>query len=180
MAAKEKHFAESKNALYDTVPKLLREYAKHGDWPMAETISDVTAYATALDALLVNAEGTILSCEDPARTVAAADVRERHERRRILQKVSKKVLCRESKELRAFLKVRPYDRYTEFRVLDADCDVVLEPLVLAGSRALFAHPNTHEPRVIHIEDAQFIKMQRSLFMYLWESATPATLGHIHV
>lgn len=180
LAAKEKQFVASKNALYEAVPKLMRDFAHHGNVPTVRLLKDVASYAAVLSEGLDTCTDAILSYEDPTRAYAAADIRERFERRRIAKKIYKKILCEDSQVLRAFLKERAHDEYTEFRILPGGATVRVESLVLFTAHAHSVRAGTHEPCVVYIEDTGFVGMQRSLFGYLWEHATPVTLAHIHV
>lgn len=176
----EKRFAESKNALYEAVPKLLRDYSRHSAYPHVEIIRDVARYGAALDTVLDEPVTHILSYEDPTEAYAAADVRERHERRRIARKIHKYVLCAPSPKLHALLKDRAYDAYTEFRVLPDGIDIAFGPCVMFGLSLCIPTLGTHEPHVVWMENAAFVDMQRSMFMNLWREAKPVTLAHIHV
>lgn len=176
LANREHEFQDRAARLKELVPSLKQRYRLAGRRTDVRQFEGIDEYKKALDDMLVSAVSEVLAFGEPdVRGVPGIEVRETSEGRRRAKKITKKVLLFESKEARVFLKTRPYDDYTQYRLVEKNVDPFRVDMQLYDGKILYTTYEDREPMALLIEDELLFKMQKSLFLLLWESAREASL-----
>lgn len=177
LAKREEESKREAQALRELIPNLKQRYSLAGKRPTVRVFEGVAEYEKALDDSLAGSTKEVFCYEHFVRTKPGHETRASHERRRVLRKISKRILFFESKESLKELVTRTYNDFTQYRsitggaVVPFDADVTLYD----GKVLYTSYPDVHEPIAVLIEDQALYTMQKNIFDSLWAQAKDRTL-----
>lgn len=176
LAEKEREFAKSANTILTLIPKLKIRHRLKGARPQVRTFDGMEEYSKALEDIMISRPKMICAFEIMAEKKPALEVREEHERRRIVRKMKKRVLFFESNDALRLLRQRRYDDFTEFRSIPEHVTVPFRTdLILYNDKLLYtSYHDRHEPTAIIVEDRDLYMMQKNIFDALWKQGVERT------
>lgn len=167
---------EESAAVRELIPHLKRDYVLAGKRPTVRTFEGVLAYEKALDDLFVSGTKEVCSFEAMRPGKAGLESRATHDARRVLRKITRKVLFFESPDALAELAKRPYNDFTLYRsVCDGPTPFTTDVSLYDGRILYTSYYGSHEPVALLVEDRALFDMLQSFFDLLWKGGKDRTL-----
>jgi sugar-specific transcriptional regulator TrmB len=182
---KEQDFKNSTQEIKELIPKLKNQYILFGKIPTVRVFQGIEEYSNLLESILSEKntqDGTILSFEVLEGKKPGQAVRENFDRRRIRQKLHKKVLFFENANSLKGLLETPYNDFTEFRsIQNNQLDEFEVDIYLFANKIIYTtYYNNHEPIALLIEDRNLYQMQANFHKMLWQLGKNRTLYYTSV
>ena len=169
---KQKEFEQKKVDVRSIIPELKNTFRISGSRPNIRLFEGLEQYENALNGVLDSKAGIIYAYIPSSYfNNPGVELRKEFTKKRIAKGIELKLLVFDKDTAQQIVKGNPVDPFREVRLFSLIDQASISDLQMYDGRLLYTRFEKREPIVALIEDQPLYKMQKALFLKLWETAT---------